>query len=144
MRGSRRPVAGANRAHAIAVACLIIPAVILAMRLWGNEYLGRADLVGHLRFALSAKREIAAGQWPLAFLNDAEVGFQPFFLYYSLLPFFLAGATQIVLGVSPYDAVLLVAAACFVVSGLGFALVSRYLGMGVIPATIGACAYAFS
>jgi hypothetical protein len=113
-------------------------------RLWGDQFLGRADLAAHLRFALSASRELASGQRFLALLNDAPVGFQPFFLYYSMLPAYLAGVLKLVLGLSAYEAVLLTFALSFVGAGIGVALVCRYLRCGVVPAALAAWAYAFS
>src|SRR5437762_3571324 len=99
-----------------------IGAAISVGRLWGEAFLGRADLTAHVRFALSASRELAAGRLWLAFVNDAPVGFQPFFLYYSVLPTWIAGALKVIFGISAYEAVLLTFGLFFIVAGIGVAL----------------------
>ena len=118
------------------VVALAVGAAITVGRLWGDEFLGRADLTAHLRLALSASRELAGGNWLLAYVNDAPVGFQPFFLYYTVGPPWIAGALKDAFGISAYQAVLATFAVFFVIAGVGVALVCRYLRMAPLPSAV--------
>jgi hypothetical protein len=128
----------------VPVGALSLGAVLCLAPFWSDLYLGGGDLPAHLFLAASARREFVAGQWLLSFVNTAPVGLQPWFRYYSVLPYALTVPWQLMLGLPAYLAMLVTLGLLFVIAGLGMFQVSRYLGGPPFPSLIAALAYAFS
>lgn len=126
------------------VVLLGLGAAFMQRPFWSDTYLARPDLVAHVYLAASAAREIQHGQWLLSFLNDATVGFQPWFRDYSVLPYLLTVPLQLGLGLNAYKAILVVEGALFVVAGVGVFAVCRYFRAHPALAVTAGVAYGLS
>jgi len=129
------------------VICLAGVGIFVALNvapLWGDHFFDCGESVYAARLAVSAQRSLAAGEFPLRYANDFYVALRPVFLFYTPGYYGAAALTQLVTGLDPYLASLILIVVIALSATYGTYFTTRLLGGSPVMSGLTAATLPFS